>query len=162
MGVVHNAVDAQLAGSDQIELSWSAEGMRQVAALLRMARDAGRVVVVTGDHGHIVEDGNHLTAGGVGDRWRRRGRVADGEIALSGGRVISPDWRQRHGGGMERTAALRRPTQRVSWRRKPAGGSDPGCRLRRRRRLRQAGASVTARAGMVARCHGRNHSDGSR
>lgn len=61
VGVIHNAVDAQLAGSDQIDVSWSAEGMRQVSALLRVARDAGRALVVTGDHGHIVEEGTTLT-----------------------------------------------------------------------------------------------------
>jgi hypothetical protein len=90
VGVIHNAVDAQLSGSDQIDLSWSAEGMRQVTALLRIARDAGRVVVVTGDHGHIVEAGTTLCPGGVGDRWRTPGLLAEGEIALSGGRVTPP------------------------------------------------------------------------
>jgi hypothetical protein len=90
VGVIHNAVDAQLSGSDQIDLSWSAEGMRQVTALLRIARDAGRVVVVTGDHGHVVEAGTTLFPGGVGDRWRTPGQVTEGEIALSGSRVIPP------------------------------------------------------------------------
>lgn len=91
VGVVHNAVDAQLSGSDQIELTWSAEGMRQVSALLRVARDAGRVVVVTGDHGHIVEEGTTQYAGGTGDRWRVPGQEREGEVTLSGGRVLSPD-----------------------------------------------------------------------
>jgi hypothetical protein len=91
IGVVHNAVDAQLSGSDQIELSWSAEGMRQVAALLRVARDAGRVVVVTGDHGHVVEERTTLQAGGVGDRWRSAGPPREGEVSITGGRVLSPE-----------------------------------------------------------------------
>jgi hypothetical protein len=90
IGVVHNAVDAQLAGSDQIELAWSAEGLRQVAALLRVARDAGRVVVVTGDHGHVVEAGSTLAAGGEGDRWRAGGAAGESEVFLAGGRVLSP------------------------------------------------------------------------
>jgi len=90
VGVIHNAVDAQLSGSDQIDLSWSAEGMRQVTALLRIARDAGRVVVVTGDHGHVVEAGTTLSPGGLGDRWRTPGPLVEGEIALSGGRVTPP------------------------------------------------------------------------
>ena len=91
VGVIHNAVDAQLSGSDQIELTWSAEGLRQVAALLRVARDSGRVVVVTGDHGHVVEEGTTLSPGGMGDRWRAAGPVGEGEVALSGGRVLSPE-----------------------------------------------------------------------
>jgi hypothetical protein len=93
IGVVHNAVDAQLSGSDQIELTWSAEGLRQVAGLLRVARDAGRVVVVVSDHGHVVEEGTTLSPGGAGDRWRAPGLVSEGEVALSGGRVLSPDGR---------------------------------------------------------------------
>jgi hypothetical protein len=91
VGVVHNAVDAQLTGSDQIEMTWSAEGLRQVAAILRVARDAGRVVVVTVDHGHVVEEGTTLSSGGVGDRWRAAGPAGEGEVALSGGRVLSPN-----------------------------------------------------------------------
>jgi hypothetical protein len=39
VGVVHNAVDAQLSGSDQLDLEWSSEALRQVSALLRVARD---------------------------------------------------------------------------------------------------------------------------
>lgn len=91
VGVVHNAVDAQLAGSDQVDLTWSAEGLRQVAAILRVARDAGRVVIVTGDHGHVLEEATALEAGGTGDRWRVAAAAGEGEIALSGGRVRSPD-----------------------------------------------------------------------
>ena len=87
VGVVHNAVDAQLGGSDQLELVWSANSLRQVAALLRLARDAGRVVVVTGDHGHVLEDGTTQAAAAGGDRWRSIGAVRDGEVEMRGGRV---------------------------------------------------------------------------
>lgn len=99
VGVIHNAVDAQLSGSDQIDLSWSAEGMRQVTALLRVARDAGRAVVITGDHGHVVEDGTTFSAGGLGSRWRAAGPAGAGEISLSGSRVLAP------GGGSAIVAA---------------------------------------------------------
>ena len=91
VGVVHNAVDAQLAGSDQLEISWSAEGLRPIPALLRIARDAGRVIVVTGDHGHVIEDGTSQRADGVNHRWRAAGTAGEGEIALTGGRVLTPD-----------------------------------------------------------------------
>ncbi len=91
VGVVHNAVDAQLAGSDQLEINWSAEGLRPIPALLRVARDAGRVIVVTGDHGHVIEDGTSQRADGVNHRWRAAGVAGEGEIALSGGRVLTPD-----------------------------------------------------------------------
>lgn len=91
VGVVHNAVDAQLSGSDQFDLTWTAEGLRQVAALLQACRDAGRVVVVTGDHGHVLEEATELMAGGPGDRWRSDAAASRmGEISLSGSRVLSP------------------------------------------------------------------------
>jgi PglZ domain len=91
VGVVHNAVDAQLSGSDQLDLTWSAEGLRQVAALLHVARGAGRVVIVTGDHGHLLDEGTAQLTGGSGDRWRSAGAPpGETEVALSGGRVVPP------------------------------------------------------------------------
>jgi hypothetical protein len=92
VGVVHNAVDAQLSGSDQLDLTWAAEGLRQVNALLHTARIAGRLVIVTGDHGHVLEEGTVQFDGGSGDRWRSAGTPPrENEIELSGGRVRSPD-----------------------------------------------------------------------
>jgi hypothetical protein len=92
VGVVHNAVDAQLSGSDQLELTWTAEGLRQVNAILHAARGAGRIVVVTGDHGHVLDEGTTQVDGGSSDRWRSAGTPPrNEEITLSGGRVRSPD-----------------------------------------------------------------------
>ena len=91
VGIVHNAVDAQLAGSDQIEVVWSTEVLRQLAPLLRAARDAGRIIVLTGDHGHVLDGGTTYVQAGPGDRWRSGGRARDGEIEVRDGRVLSPD-----------------------------------------------------------------------
>jgi hypothetical protein len=91
VGIVHNAVDAQLSGSDQLEITWSADDFRQVSALLHTARQAGRIVVITGDHGHVLDEGTVQVPGGTGDRWRSAGTPpAEGEIALAGGRVLAP------------------------------------------------------------------------
>ena len=92
VGIVHNAIDAQLSGSDQLDLSWSTEALRQVTTLLRLSRDAGRIVVVTGDHGHVLEAGTVQRAGAPGDRWRTGvDSAGEGEIAFSGGRLLAPD-----------------------------------------------------------------------
>jgi hypothetical protein len=92
VGVVHNAVDAQLSGSDQLDLEWSSEALRQVAALLRVARDVGRAIVVIGDHGHVLEEGTTQRTGVPGDRWRSNAQgPGEGEIALARGRVRAPD-----------------------------------------------------------------------
>jgi hypothetical protein len=91
VGIVHNAVDAQLSGSDQLEVTWSADDFRQVSAILHTARQAGRIVVVTGDHGHVLDDGTVQMPGGAGDRWRSASTPpGDGEVALVGGRVLAP------------------------------------------------------------------------
>src|SRR5262249_1862455 len=100
VGIVHNAVDAQLSGSDQLDLTWTAEGLRQVAAILQAARGAGRGVVGTGDHGHVLDEGTIQVGGGSGDRWRSGDTPPrENEIALSGARVLSP------GGGRAIVAA---------------------------------------------------------
>ena len=91
VGVVHNAVDAQLAGSDQIELLWSMEVLRQLAPVLRAAREGGRLIILTGDHGHVLDAGTTYVQAGPGDRWRSGGRAQDGEIEVRNGRVLSPD-----------------------------------------------------------------------
>ncbi|MDX8483147.1 BREX-2 system phosphatase PglZ [Mesorhizobium sp. VK24D] len=91
VGVVHNAVDAQLSGSDQVDLAWTAEGLRQVAALLHVARSAGRTLIVTSDHGHILDEATVQLSGDSGSRWRSAGTPpSDLEVALAGGRILSP------------------------------------------------------------------------
>lgn len=91
VGIVHNAVDAQLSGSDQVDVSWGPETVRQLSALLRAARESGRLVILTGDHGHVIEAGSSLVHGGTGDRWRSGGQSRDGEVEVRGGRLLAPD-----------------------------------------------------------------------
>ena len=95
VGIVHNAVDAQLAGSDQIEVLWSAEILRQLAPVLRAAREAGRLIILTGDHGHVLDAGTIHVQAGPGERWRSGGQARHGEIEVRDGRVISPDGTRR-------------------------------------------------------------------
>jgi PglZ domain len=92
IAVVYNAVDAQLAGSDQLLLHWRLDDMPLLRVLLREARDAGRVVVLTGDHGHIIDQGTTQRTCEGGDRWRPLiTPPGEGEIAFEGGRVLAPD-----------------------------------------------------------------------
>lgn len=92
VGIVFNAVDDHLSGPDQLHQRWGLEDLRLLLPLLREARDARRVLVVTADHGHLLEDGTQVLAGGDHDRWRTAsGPAVDGELALSGGRVLTTD-----------------------------------------------------------------------
>jgi hypothetical protein len=92
VGVVYNAVDDHLSGPDQLNQRWSLEDLRLLLPLLREAREARRVVVVTADHGHLLEDGTTLVPGGQSDRWRRGDSAASpSELLVSGGRVVTSD-----------------------------------------------------------------------
>jgi len=60
--------------------------------LLREAREARRVVVITADHGHLLEDGTTRIPGGESDRWRLGSDSHPPlEVAVSGGRVVTGD-----------------------------------------------------------------------
>jgi hypothetical protein len=91
VGVVFNAVDDQLGGSDQLHLRWTLEDLRLLGPLLHEARSASRVLVITADHGHVLDDRSAVRAGSDGDRWRSpAGAVQPDEVQLGGARVISP------------------------------------------------------------------------
>lgn len=92
VGVVYNAVDDHLSGPDQLNQRWALEDLRLLLPLLREAREARRVVVITADHGHLLEDGTTQISGGESDRWRFGQSVASPqELAVSGGRVVTSD-----------------------------------------------------------------------
>jgi hypothetical protein len=92
VGVVFNAVDDHLSGPDQLNQRWALEDLRLLLPLLREAREARRVVMITADHGHLLEDGTTQLPGGESDRWRP-GKSAEttNELAVSGGRVVTSD-----------------------------------------------------------------------
>jgi hypothetical protein len=88
VGVVLNAVDDHLARSDQLRFSWTVSQFHHLDALLYEARLANRIVAVTSDHGHILEDGTSHLAGGEEERWRAFGeKLAEQELVFEGPRV---------------------------------------------------------------------------
>ena len=52
---VLNTIDDALDRSDPGGTEWGADAVKHLAPLLDRARHAGRIVVLTADHGHIVE-----------------------------------------------------------------------------------------------------------
>lgn len=108
VGVVFNGVDDHLSGSDQLNQRWTLDDLRLIKPLLYEARNAGRLVLMTSDHGHVIDESTHAMAAAEkanaksgdcvgGDRWRNlAGAVSSSEeIAFSGGRVKTPDGRQQ-------------------------------------------------------------------
>ena len=58
--------------------------------LLHEAREADRTVILTSDHGHVLELASEYRSGGVGERYRSATAAAeDGETVLVGSRVLA-------------------------------------------------------------------------
>jgi hypothetical protein len=88
VAVVYNAVDDHLSGSNQIHVRWTIDDLRLLGPLLSEARRARRVVIVTADHGHVIDDGTVQRGQGDGDRWRLpAGSQDESELVYEGGRV---------------------------------------------------------------------------
>jgi len=93
VGVVINAVDDRLANAQQIRDDWTINRINPLGALLRLARDSGRVVILASDHGHVWHrsDAQHEPST-EGSRWRENdGSCAEGELVVSGKRVVPAD-----------------------------------------------------------------------
>ena len=92
IGVIVNAVDDHLAKANQVEVRWTLDTLGILAALLSEARCAGRAVVLTSDHGHILEKSTVARVSEGGERWRPAGQMTPegDEILMRGTRVLEP------------------------------------------------------------------------
>src|SRR6185312_11028781 len=91
VGVVINAIDDELGGSGQISPDWSLEYLAVLRGILAEAATAGRVVVLTSDHGHSLDTGStrSRSASATSDRWRVGTVEDDDELHVTGSRVLS-------------------------------------------------------------------------
>jgi PglZ domain len=88
VAVVLNAVDDHLAKSDQLRLSWTLAQFQHLDALLYEAQLAHRAVVITSDHGHVLDEGTSRVMAGETERWRVfSGELVEGEAVFEGLRV---------------------------------------------------------------------------
>ncbi len=103
VAAVVNAVDDLLTKGDQISLPWKLDHLHVLDRLLDAAQAAGRLVILTSDHGHVLDYQGELRAGGEADRYRCTGGApATGELEVRGprvgnfadGRFIAP-WSER-------------------------------------------------------------------
>ncbi len=96
VGVVLNTVDDALDHDREGDRTgWRASDITFMIDLLNAARDYNRPVVLVSDHGHVLDRGAsdvRQTAGQGAARWRT-GEPSDGEIALTGPRVLEGDGR---------------------------------------------------------------------
>lgn len=89
VGVVVNAIDDHLAKGSQIEVPWILRHIPVLEQLLSVGREAGRTVVLTSDHGHIIEWESTYRGADSGERYRSNdGNPLEGELIVRGSRVI--------------------------------------------------------------------------
>lgn len=91
VGTVVNAVDDHLLKEDMVRPRWSLDYVPVLGAFVDAARSAGRTIVLTSDHGHVLDLGlTEKTLSESADRYREpRGDVHDGEVLVRGPRVVS-------------------------------------------------------------------------
>ncbi|MFJ9700577.1 BREX-2 system phosphatase PglZ [Streptomyces fradiae] len=93
VGVVLNTIDDALDhGQEGQRTGWRLKDVSHLLDLLNAARQYGRPVILAADHGHVLDrtprgDGPVRTPGAHSARWRT-GTAADGEVELSGPRVL--------------------------------------------------------------------------
>lgn len=93
VGVVINAIDDATHKNDTSAQEWDIRALDPLRSLLDAAVAARRTVILTSDHGHIVERATEaLSVSGAESRWRpaSTGTAGDGEILVSGPRVVAP------------------------------------------------------------------------
>lgn len=88
VGVVINAIDDALAKSEQVRIDWSMDTIPLMGAILAQARQAGRAVLITSDHGHVIERGAEHRRLSDTERWRPASDEPSAEeILIDGPRV---------------------------------------------------------------------------
>jgi len=89
VGVVLNNIDERLKDVVVPTGGWTISDLDPLRDILDAARRAGRAVVLSADHGHLLDrDAEQRAGGGGGERWRPAGVIpADDEVTVSGPRV---------------------------------------------------------------------------
>ena len=92
VAVVINAVDDQLLKGEQLDTRWSRGAIPVLPALLHEAKQSRRLVVITSDHGHVLDCRSVSRPGEGGERWRAAvDAPGEGEHRLRGTRVVIPE-----------------------------------------------------------------------
>lgn len=95
VAVVLNTIDDRLAKEQKLgDGAWRLDHIGKLRELLRIGAEQGMTVIITSDHGHVVDrHGMKIDGEGFGSARHRTpgGPLAETEIALSGPRVVWPE-----------------------------------------------------------------------
>lgn len=92
---VLNTIDDELAKGKPIRGRWNMHDIEYLTSILQFAATGGRTIIITADHGHIVERHSkgtrpeHLTSGRSRMPHTNDGEARDGETYVSGARVMT-------------------------------------------------------------------------
>lgn len=95
VGVVINAIDDQLSSSSQVVVHWNLQStLPMLRQVLEAAREGGRAVVITSDHGHVLDHDSRFAQSQVethnGERYRDEGaEPSEFEVEVNGPRVLT-------------------------------------------------------------------------
>ncbi len=92
LATVINAIDDQLSSSSQVSVDWSLDNIALLRQVLEAAREARRVVVITSDHGHVLDHDSFYQQSSCdnGERYQlASGDVSEYEVEVSGRRVVT-------------------------------------------------------------------------
>ncbi len=93
VAAVINAIDDQLSSNAQLSVEWRVTAIRILQQVLEAARESGRIVIMTSDHGHVLDhDMVYRKSGFDAERFKPgNAKVESGEVLVEGARVIQPD-----------------------------------------------------------------------
>ncbi|MGW5396850.1 BREX-2 system phosphatase PglZ [Streptomyces sp. NPDC003952] len=95
VAVVLNTIDDRLAKEQKLgDGAWHLDEIGRLRDLLRVAAAQGMAVILTSDHGHVVDRRGVKVDAAEPDSARHRapgGALAEAEVALSGPRVVWPE-----------------------------------------------------------------------
>jgi hypothetical protein len=91
VGVVLNTIDDGLRDDERVsDQTWHLRDVDYLPELLRAAATASRPVILTSDHGHVLDRGTEIHAASGDSARHRTGESGDGEVTISGRRVLAP------------------------------------------------------------------------
>ncbi|UZE96941.1 BREX-2 system phosphatase PglZ [Alkalimarinus alittae] len=92
LAAVINAVDDHLSSGSQVSVAWTLDAIPLLRQVLEAAREAGRVVIFTSDHGHVLDHDSVYQQAQTenGERYQlSTGQPSEYEVAISGKRVVT-------------------------------------------------------------------------
>ena len=92
VAAIVNAVDDHLLKGEQVAVPWTLRHIPVLSHLLAAAMESGRLVIVTSDHGHVLDRQTLYRPSTAGERFRSYdGNVEPDEIRMAGSRVVLPE-----------------------------------------------------------------------